>query len=257
MKLNYDSHIGKFISRPNRFIAHIDLDGKEVVSHVPNTGRLRELLVPGATVMLSYHPSKNRKTKYELRMVKKDDYWVSIDSQLPNALAQEAVLNEMIKELTGYTQIKREFTYQSSRFDLRLSKEHSHSDSNLPPNAISRDNIVPLEEASHNNHICFVEVKGVTLERDGWSYFPDAPTERGRKHIDELIHAVQEGYRTVLLFVVQLEYAVGFSPNKVTDPAFANKVEEAMKSGVEILAYRSIITPNEVRITDKIPVIIP
>lgn len=255
MKLYYDSHIGTFISRPNRFIAHIDLDGEEIVSHVPNTGRLRELLIPGATVMLSYHPSESRKTKYELRMVKKGDYWISIDSQLPNALAQEAILNETIKELTGYSQIKREAKYQNSRFDLRLSKEGPCSDNELSTYDISRDD--DSSEASlDNKHICFVEVKGVTLEREGWSYFPDAPTERGRKHIDELIDAVKEGYRAVLLFVVQLEYAAGFSPNKATDPAFDNKVEEAIKAGVEVLAYRSIITPNEVRIIEKIPVVI-
>ena len=157
MKFNYELCFGTFISRPNRFIAHIDIEGEEVISHVPNTGRLRELLIPGATVMLSYHPSPKRKTKYELRMVKKNDCWISIDSQLPNALAKEAIENDIIEELKGFSQIKREVRYQSSCFDLQLSKE-------------------PLDTES-NKHI-YVEVKGVTLERDGWSYFPDAPTER-------------------------------------------------------------------------------
>ncbi|HPU63272.1 MAG TPA: DNA/RNA nuclease SfsA, partial [Mobilitalea sp.] len=172
MKLNYNIRYGTFIGRPNRFIAHIDIDGEQVISHVPNTGRLKELLVPGAPVIVSYHPEDSRKTKYELRMVKKKDSWVSIDSQLPNALAYEAVAKGLIKELSGYSQIKKEVTYQNSRFDLQLTDE--------------------------NGQICFVEVKGVTLEKDGWSYFPDAPTERGRKHIDELIHAAGCGYKVAL-----------------------------------------------------------
>ena len=241
MILNYDLHIGSFKSRPNRFIAHIDLDGEEVVSHVPNTGRLKELLVPGATVMISYHLSDKRKTKYELRMVKKGECWISIDSQLPNALAWEAIRNKTIKELTGYSQIRREAKYQNSRFDLRLSNEP------LDPN----------NDSIHNQDICFVEVKGVTLEREGWSYFPDAPTERGRKHIGELIHAVKEGYRAVLLLVVQLEYAQGFSPNKVTDPEFSKIFEEAINAGVEVLAYRCEVKPDEVKVTSRIPIVLP
>lgn len=253
MLLNYDIHIGHFKSRTNRFIALIDLDGKEVISHVPNTGRLKELLIPGATVMLSYHPSPSRKTHYELRMVKKDDRWVSIDSQLPNALAHEAIASGLIIELAGYSHIKREVTYQNSRFDLQLSKSITNPDNKSLAN--DKTDLGSLVDTTPRDHICYVEVKGVTLERDGWTYFPDAPTERGRKHIDELIQATKEGYRAVLLFVVQLEYAAGFSPNRSTDPKFANKVEEAMKAGVEVLAYRSIITPNEIRITEKIPVV--
>jgi len=218
MKLNYNIRYGTFIGRPNRFIAHIDIDGQQVISHVPNTGRLKELLIPGAPVIVSYHPEESRKTKNELRMVKKKDSWVSIDSQLPNALAYEAVAKGLIKELSGFNHIKKEVTYQNSRFDLQLSDD--------------------------NGQICFVEVKGVTLEKDGWSYFPDAPTERGRKHIDELIHAAGCGYKVALLFVIQFEQAAGFSPNHVTDPAFANKVKEAKNAGVEILAYRCTVKPN-------------
>lgn len=226
MKLNYDLRYGYFLRRPNRFIAYVEIDGEEVICHVPNTGRLRELLIPGVKVMLSYHPSSTRKTSYELRMVKKDDNWISIDSQLPNLLAHEAIATDVIVELKDYSEIKREVTYQNSRFDLQLL----------------------------GDNICFVEVKGVTLERDGWTYFPDAPTERGRKHIDELIHAVQNGYRSVLLFVVQIEHAKGFSPYAVTDPSFAEKVSTAKANGVEILAYRCCITPEEVKIIEQIPV---
>lgn len=228
MKLNYDVRYGTFLQRPNRFIASIDLSGEEVICHVPNTGRLRELLFPGAEVMLSFHPSPTRKTQYELRMVKKGQDWISIDSQLPNALAHEAIATEVILELKDYMQIRREVPYQNSRFDLQLLGEDT----------------------------CFVEVKGVTLERDGWSYFPDAPTERGRKHIDELIHAAHNGYHSVLLFVVQVEHAKGFTPNEEMDPSFAQKVKEAYDQRVEILAYRCHIDPQEVIITERIPVVL-
>lgn len=229
MILNYDSQIGIFLRRPNRFIAHIELNSTEVICHVPNTGRLRELLIPGVPVLISHHPSDTRKTQYELRMVIKDGNWISIDSQLPNTLAKEAIANDVIQELAGYNEIRREVVYENSRFDLQL-----------------RGDSTP----------CFVEVKGVTLEREGWSYFPDAPTERGRKHIDELIHAVHHGYRGVLLFVVQIEDAKGFSPNKITDPGFAEKVNAAHDAGVELLAYRCHVSPEEVRIIDRIPIIL-
>lgn len=229
MIFNYDIQIGIFLRRPNRFIAHVGLNGAEVICHVPNTGRLRELLIPGATVMLSHHPIAKRKTQYELRMVMKADHWISIDSQLPNALAQEAIASDIISELSGYNQIRREVVYKNSRFDLQLLGD------DLP---------------------CFVEVKGVTLERDGWTYFPDAPTERGKKHIDELIHAVQHGYRAALLFVVQLENAKGFSPNKATDPSFSERLVAAHDAGVEILAYRCRLSLEEASIISQIPLVL-
>ncbi|NLP34768.1 MAG: DNA/RNA nuclease SfsA [Clostridiales bacterium] len=228
MKFNYDIYYGTFLRRPNRFIAYVDLNGEEVICHVPNTGRLGELLLPGAQVMLSYHSSPTRKTQYELRMVMKNSSWISIDSQLPNTLAHEAITTDNIEELQGYSELRKEVTYQNSRFDLQLLGEET----------------------------CFVEVKGVTLERDGWCYFPDAPTERGRKHIDELIHAVKEGYRAALLFIIQIEDVRGFSPNKITDPAFADKVIQAHENGVEILAYNCRVSPQEVTILGKIPIIL-
>ena len=227
MKFNYDTFYGTFIKRPNRFIAHIDIDGQEVICHVPNTGRMKELLIPGVKVMLSRHDTSTRKTEYELRMIMKNSNWISIDSQLPNTLAHEAITYDVISELQGYKEIKREVTYNNSRLDFQLIGDDT----------------------------CFIEVKGVTLERDGWCYFPDAPTERGRRHIDELIRAKAEGYRSVLLFVIQIEDARGFSPNRITDEAFADKVKEAEESGVEVLAYGCHVSPEEVYITGKVPII--
>ncbi len=229
MKFDYDMLYGKFISRPNRFIAHVDISGEEIICHVPNTGRLKELLYPGAEVAVSHHPLAHRKTKYELQMAKKKGSWVSIHSQLPNALAVEAIKAGIIQELQGYSIINREVTYGDSRFDLQLI----------------------------GKGICFVEVKGVTLELENWGYFPDAPTERGRKHIDGLVQAVKDGHRAVLLFVVQMDNVAGFSPNADMDPLFAQKVKEAAETGVEVLAYRCSVSPREVKISDRIPVKIP
>ena len=161
-------------------------------------------------------------------MVKKGDSWISIDSQLPNLLAYEAISNGLIKELDGYSIIKREINYGNSRFDIQL---------------IGKDT-------------CFIEVKGVTLEKNNWSYFPDAPTQRGRKHIDEMIELVNKGYRGVILFIVQIQYAKGFSPNSTTDIAFAKKLKEASKKGIEILAYKCNISPKEVVVVEKIPVVL-
>ena len=228
MKFNYDTFYGTFIKRPNRFIAHIDIDGQEVICHVPNTGRMKELLIPGVKVMLSRHDTSTRKTEYELRMIMKNSNWISIDSQLPNTLTHEAITYDIISELQGYKEIKREVTYNNSRLDFQLIGDDT----------------------------CFIEVKGVTLERDGWCYFPDAPTERGRRHIDELIRAKAEGYRSVLLFVIQIEDARGFSPNRITDEAFADKVKAAEDSGVEILAYNCHVSPESVYITGKVPIIL-
>lgn len=228
MKFNYDTFYGTFIKRPNRFIAHIDINGQEVICHVPNTGRMRELLIPGVPVMLSRHDTTTRKTEYELRMIMKNFKWISIDSQLPNALAHEAIAFNLISELQGYREIKREVTYNNSRLDFKLIGEDT----------------------------CFIEVKGVTLEKDGWCYFPDAPTERGRKHMDELIRAKAEGYRSVLLFIIQIEDARGFSPNWTTDKAFADKLKAAQDKGVEILAYNCHVSPDEVYVAGRVPIII-
>lgn len=217
---------GKFIKRINRFIAYVDIDGTSKQVHVMNTGRLGELLVEGAEVMLSHEPSPIRKTAYDLRMVKKDGIWVSIDSQLPNKIVEEGLQLGLIEELKDYNEIVRESFFGKSRFDFKLIGDSS---------------------------TCFVEVKGVTLERDGWGYFPDAPTDRGRKHIDEMILAVSEGYRGAIIFLVQHSNIQGVSPNAITDLEFANKLIKASKLGVEILAYKCNVSLNEVTIDKKLP----
>lgn len=227
MKISNEVIKASFVKRLNRFEAIVDIDGEANLVHVPNTGRCRELLFEGAEVLLERRAGKQRKTAYELIMVYKENKLVSIDSQLPNKLAEEAIINGIISELQGYEYIKREKVYGDSRFDLYMEKADEKA---------------------------FVEVKGVTLEVEGEARFPDAPTERGTKHIYELIKAKQEGYRACILFVIQLDFAEYFTPNKVMDPNFAEALNKAHAAGVEILAYRCDVKEDEVRVYKAIEV---
>lgn len=219
MKINNIVVKGKFIKRLNRFEAIVDIEGVENLVHVPNTGRCRELFLEGAEVLLEKRDGKHRKTAYELIMVYRGDKLISIDSQLPNKLAEEAVRSNVINELLDYDYIKREVVFGESRFDLYMEKEGEKT---------------------------FVEVKGVTLEVDGAAKFPDAPTERGTKHIYELIKAKQQGYRACLLFVIQLDFANYFIPNTIMDPKFAEALIVAKSAGVEIFAYSCQLKEDEV-----------
>lgn len=219
MKINNIVVKGQFIKRLNRFEAIVDIEGEENLVHVPNTGRCRELFLEGADVLLEKRDGKHRKTAYELIMVYRDDKLVSIDSQLPNKLAEEAVRSNIIAELQDYEFIKREVVFGESRFDLYMEKESEK---------------------------VFVEVKGVTLEVDGVAKFPDAPTERGTKHIYELVKAKQQGYRACLLFVIQLDFAKYFTPNSIMDPKLAEALIAAKSAGVEIFAYSCQVKEDEV-----------
>ena len=210
-----------FVSRPNRFIANVEIDGQIETVHVKNTGRCRELLIPGVEVMLEKSDNPDRKTKYDLVMVHKEGLgWVNIDSQMPNYLVKEWLLTqpEIFAEVTI---IKPEYTYGNSRFDFYMEKEHCK---------------------------ILMEVKGVTLERDGIGYFPDAPTQRGVKHIKELIKAKKEGYETYIAFVIQMNGIKEVRPNVETHPEFGAALSEAEKEGVKVLFLLSEITRDEIKI---------
>ncbi|OGO76688.1 MAG: sugar fermentation stimulation protein SfsA [Clostridiales bacterium GWB2_37_7] len=219
MKINNEVVQGNFIKRLNRFEAIVDINGEEILVHVPNTGRCRELFLEGVPVLLERRAGKHRKTAHELIMVYKDHRLVSVDSQLPNKLADEAIRNKMMKEFQDYDYIKREAVFGDSRFDLYLEKKDERA---------------------------FVEIKGVTLEIDGVATFPDAPTERGTKHIYELINAKEQGYRACVLFVVQLDFAEYFTPNSMMDPKFGEALRSAKTVGVEIYAYSCHVRADEV-----------
>ena len=204
-----------FLDRPNRFIAHVLLDGEPVVCHVKNTGRCRELLVPGARVILSQGTNPLRKTTYDLVSVYKGERLINMDSQAPNAIAAE-YLPRLFPDLKV---LKREVTCGDSRFDFYGEKADG-----------------PF----------YLEVKGVTLERDGRVYFPDAPTERGVKHLRELAKIQQNGTNAYVLFIVQMQDVISVQANRETDPAFAAALLAAREAGVGIYAVDCVVTADEV-----------
>ena len=211
-----------FLSRPNRFIARVELDGKTETVHVKNTGRCRELLLPGARVILSRAENPARKTRFDLVAVYKGDVLINMDSQAPNAAAAE-----LLGRLFPGWSVLPERTFLHSRFDFCLER---------------------------NDRRIFVEVKGVTLERDGLALFPDAPTERGRRHLKELGEAVKAGAEAYVLFLVQVKGCRRVSPNAETDPGFAAALREARENGVGILCYYCIVTPDSMTADRPVPV---
>ena len=203
---------GIFKARPNRFIAEVEVDGNLEIAHVPNTGRCKELLVKNAIVWLKPSDNPNRKTKFSLHFVENKGVLVSLYSQQANSIVYDAVVEGKIKELLGYNHHQREKSVDNSRIDIYL--ENSNGDS------------------------CFVEVKGVTLIIDGEARFPDAPTERGAKHLRELIKLKKEGNRCCVFFLIQHPAGEFFRPNWENDPIFSQTLNEAYAEGVEILVYR-------------------
>ena len=203
---------GIFKARPNRFIAEVEVDGNLEIAHVPNTGRCKELLVKNAIVWLKLSDNPNRKTKFSLHFVENKGVLVSLYSQQANSIVYDAVVEGKIKELLGYNHHQREKSVDNSRIDIYL--ENSNGDS------------------------CFVEVKGVTLIIDGEARFPDAPTERGAKHLRELIKLKKEGNRCCVFFLIQHPAGEFFRPNWENDPVFSETLNEAFNEGVEILVYR-------------------
>lgn len=207
---------GIFKKRPNRFIAEVEIDGNLEIAHVPNTGRCKELLVEDAVVWLKPSDNPNRKTKFSLHFVENRGHLVSIYSQEANSIVYGAIVNGQIKELAGYNFHQREKTIDNSRIDIYLANE---------------------VDGFHENP-CFVEVKGVTLVVGREARFPDAPTERGTKHLKELIKLKKQGFRTVVFFLVQHPLGESFRPNWENDPVFSQTLNEAYENGVEILVYK-------------------
>ncbi len=220
---------GTFVRRLNRFAALVDVDGQEEMVHLPNSGRLRELLVPGYGMLLRPVPGDHRKCPYDLSLVDLGFTLCSADARLPNALAAEAIGEGRVREFADYTAVRREVTYTDSRLDLLLE---GHDPS------------------------CFVETKSVTLVEESRALFPDAPTLRGVKHLNTLIRARSEGYRAAAMFVIQRSDAEDFTPYDEADPLFGQTLRQAADSGVEILAYRCAVTTGEITLADRIPVLL-
>lgn len=215
----------RFLARPNRFVARVEAEGQELVCHVKNTGRCRELLVPGATVWLEESPNPSRKTKFDLIAVEKGDRLINMDAQAPNKVFGEWAAAGGFRE--GLTLLRPETTYGSSRFDFYWESSKSRG---------------------------FVEVKGVTLEEDGVVRFPDAPTLRGVKHLDELVKAREAGCEAAVCFVIQMENVRWFAPNDVTHPEFGQALRRAAQAGVEILAMDCAVTPQSLTMGKSVPI---
>ena len=208
-----------FVDRPNRFIAHVELNGRLEVCHVKNTGRCRELLIPGCRVYVQHQPSPTRKTAYDLIAVEKGKRLLNMDANAPNRIFGEYV--RAGRFLRGWSVIRPETTHGDSRFDFYLESP---------------------------GHRLFAEVKGVTLEDDGVMRFPDAPTERGVKHLEGLARCVQEGYEAWAVFVIQTEDVRWMEPNRRTHPAFADAMRQAAQAGVHLLALDCHTEPDRLEI---------
>ena len=215
---------GRFLARPNRFIAHVEIDGDVQICHVKNTGRCKELLVPGCAVWCQESDKPERKTKFDLIAVEKGHRLINMDSQAPNAAAKEWLLGGGLGQIEH---LRAEVFQGDSRFDFSFQKD---------------------------GVTCFLEVKGVTLETNGVCAFPDAPTQRGVKHLEGLTQLCKAGFGAYVLFVIQMEDVCYLHPNHITDPTFAKALKEAAAAGVQVLAMDCAVTPNTMVIREPVEV---
>ena len=223
--MTYENMVpGIFRARPNRFIAHVQIGGQTEIVHVKNTGRCRELLVPGCTVYCQRSSNPNRKTAFDLIAVQKGDRLINMDSQAPNRAAGEWLSSGGLGEIS---ELKAEVKHGDSRYDFSFLKDGKR---------------------------CFLEVKGCTLEEDGVCAFPDAPTERGAKHIRGLTAAARAGYGAYILFVIQMSDVKYIRPHDETDPEFGKALREASQNGVRVLAMDCAVTPDTMEI--RLPVLV-
>ena len=230
MKLHPHLQEGTFITRLNRFAALVEVEGREEMVHVANSGRLRELFEPGRRMLLAPAPGEHRKTRYDLVLVDLGHTFVSADARLPNGLVAESLQAGQLAPFADFPVVRREVTCGESRLDLMLEGPAGK---------------------------CYLETKSVTLVEDGGlALFPDAPTTRGVKHLHTLARLSAEGYRAGVVFVVQRSDAQSLSPHDTSDPEFGAALRNALAAGVEVRAYRCSVTPEEIRLADPIPVVL-
>lgn len=230
MKFKTPLHSGIFQKRYKRFFADIKVGEEIVVAHTANTGTMKTCLQEGWNALMSFHDSPTRKLKYSFEMINNGKSWIGINTSMTNGLAIEAIQNGTIKELQGYRDLKPEAKIGQSRIDILLSNSEAEQ--------------------------CYVEVKNVTLI-DGHDHclFPDAVTERGLKHLGELLELKKQGIRTVMLFIVQREDCKAFKVEQDIDPAYCKKLKEVMNEGVEVLVYQCKLSPEEIIVTKKLPIV--
>ena len=227
MQLGKDLVEGRFITRLNRFAALVEVDGREELVHVANSGRMRELFVPGFRVLLKPRSGEHRKTRFDLALVDLGHALSSADARLPNNLVAEAIELGCLNEFAGYSRVNREVRFGESRLDLMLE------------GPVGR---------------CYVETKSVTLVVDGVGLFPDAPTERGAKHMRSLDQAVAQGHRAAVVFVVQRPDAVAFAPHETADPNFGLALRHSLSCGVEVFAYNCRVSEQSITLHTPLPV---
>ncbi len=227
MKLHPQLVEARFLTRLNRFAALVEMEGQEVMVHIANSGRMRELLVSGRRLLLTPAAGEHRKTRFDLSLVDLGTTLVSADTRLPNGLVAEALAEGQLPQFIEYPELRREVRYGESRLDFLLDGPGGR---------------------------CYGEVKSVTLVVDGIGLFPDAPTIRGVKHLKELSRAVAEGYRAAVVFVVQRADAVAMSPNDAADPDFGAALRAAQAAGVEVYAYNCAVYPSEIRLASPLPI---
>lgn len=227
MKFNKSLTHGTLIKRYKRFLADVKLDNdEEVTAHCTNSGSMKSCLEEGAEVYMTPVDDPKRKTKFTWEMIKINGDWVGINTNIPNKLAYDAVLNGGIEKLSGYTTVKREISFGNSRFDIY---------------------------AENGSEKVFVEVKNVTLKEGENALFPDAVTSRGKKHLESLMQVKEQGMRAVMLYVVQRMDVDVFAPAWNIDPAYAKTLSEAYKKGVEIIPVQAKVTPEEIKIVRELP----
>lgn len=214
-----------FIKRPNRFLAHLQKDGEEIKAHVPDPGRLKELLIPGADVMVQYNPGPTRKTDWTLTLVKKNSVWVCVNTTIPNHFVYQLLLGKKLPEFAEYDTVKPEVTHGKSRFDFRMENDAS---------------------------VYWLEVKSVSLVHQNIGLFPDAPTTRGERHLRHLIEIASNGDKAGVLFMVQRSDAKLFAPNWITDPNFSQALVDANAAGVQITIYTTQVTPGGILLGEQI-----
>ena len=218
---------GIFIKRINRFIAEVEIDGKTETVHVRNTGRCKEIFITGAKIFLEKASGVKRKTNYSLVAVYKGDRLINVDSQIVNYVFEEGVKNNKVDFLNNPDVFLREKVYNKSRFDFYYEKG--------------------LKKG-------FIEIKGVTLEKENQTMFPDAPTSRGQKHVKELAEGIKEGYENYIVFLIQMDKTESFRPHWETDPVFAEELKEAKKHGVKVFAYDTTVYPDNITLNKTIVV---
>ncbi len=230
MIFDKDTRVVEFVRRPNRFQGYVIIDGQEELIHVPNTGRCKEILIPGCKVLIRSENGENRKTRFSLIGGYKGNKLINIDSQAPNKIVEEALYKKKIKGLEEYTCICREKTFGNSRFDFKLTGSDGKE--------------------------YYLEVKGVTLEENGHSMFPDAPTARGRKHLLELIEVKNSGRGAGVIFLIQMDSIITFSPNEKMDEAFASALRFASANGVDVFAYQCNVGENFIELTTPVEIML-